>query len=342
MIITLLIHTLKINTPFVLDFLFSGLLYGLFLMEITLSIALRFVFKYKKRSVIVYLQLLVVLIFLLLDILGHLQHSTLLIKELLDRYLLFSFVLLVLLQSSIYANFSLKRELVQHKHVLLKATTGIAILLYLLNPYPLKPVIPIFLTIIALGFIQLLIFKQKLHNKTPFNLILITILTTLYSLCTLSDSSSLDLNYFNIISLKILYTILMLLSLLLSFQFLKQLEKQRLKDKIKQIQLALITKSYHKLFLEQKQLYLQDQTNKQQECRQEQLTFVCETLKTKYDITDRELEIIQLIWTGKTNKEIADSLFISLSTIKYHINSIFVKLNIRSRSQIFVLKDSMN
>lgn len=134
----------------------------------------------------------------------------------------------------------------------------------------------------------------------------------------------------------------MLLSLLLSFQFLKQPEKQRLKDKIKQIQLALITKSYHKLFLEQKQLYLQDQTNKQQECRQEQLTIVCETLKTKYDITDRELEIIQLIWTGKTNKEIADSLFISLSTIKYHINSIFVKLNIRSRSQIFVLKDSMN
>lgn len=54
-------------------------------------------------------------------------------------------------------------------------------------------------------------------------------------------------------------------------------------------------------------------------------------------ITNREKEIIQLVMTGCTNKQIGDKLFISLSTVKTHIYSIFRKMNVRSRVQLTLL-----
>jgi DNA-binding CsgD family transcriptional regulator len=48
-------------------------------------------------------------------------------------------------------------------------------------------------------------------------------------------------------------------------------------------------------------------------------------------VSARESEIIGLILEGRTNREIAESLFISESTVKKHVNHIFKKLRIRSR-----------
>jgi len=54
-----------------------------------------------------------------------------------------------------------------------------------------------------------------------------------------------------------------------------------------------------------------------------------------YDkITNKELEIMRLITFGKADKEIAQDLNISLSTVRKYIGNIFDKLNIESRSQI--------
>jgi LuxR family maltose regulon positive regulatory protein len=49
--------------------------------------------------------------------------------------------------------------------------------------------------------------------------------------------------------------------------------------------------------------------------------------------SERELEVLALVAAGKSNLEIASSLFVSLSTVKTHINNLYRKLGARSRTQ---------
>jgi LuxR family maltose regulon positive regulatory protein len=50
-------------------------------------------------------------------------------------------------------------------------------------------------------------------------------------------------------------------------------------------------------------------------------------------LSERELDILQLIATGRTNQEIADILIIALSTVKSHINNLYGKLGTQRRTQ---------
>jgi len=59
-----------------------------------------------------------------------------------------------------------------------------------------------------------------------------------------------------------------------------------------------------------------------------------EDLERKYQITKREMEVIDLICLGKTNKEIADQLFISVDTVKDHNYKIFQKTSVKNRTQL--------
>ena len=52
------------------------------------------------------------------------------------------------------------------------------------------------------------------------------------------------------------------------------------------------------------------------------------------ELTLRELDVAELVAEGQTNQEIADRLFISVSTVKVHIRHIFKKLNARTRAEI--------
>lgn len=59
-----------------------------------------------------------------------------------------------------------------------------------------------------------------------------------------------------------------------------------------------------------------------------------------YDLTKREKELIPLILAGFTNQEIADKLYISLSTVKTHIENIYSKLHVTNRTTLCAkLKD---
>ncbi|MBL7774231.1 MAG: response regulator transcription factor [Chitinophagaceae bacterium] len=49
-------------------------------------------------------------------------------------------------------------------------------------------------------------------------------------------------------------------------------------------------------------------------------------------VSEREFDLLLLIYDGKTNKDICDSLFISMNTVKKHINHIYLKLDTNSRS----------
>jgi DNA-binding CsgD family transcriptional regulator len=51
------------------------------------------------------------------------------------------------------------------------------------------------------------------------------------------------------------------------------------------------------------------------------------------ELSDRELEILKLVATGLSNKEIAQQLFISLNTVKVHVRNIFAKIGVASRTE---------
>ena len=55
--------------------------------------------------------------------------------------------------------------------------------------------------------------------------------------------------------------------------------------------------------------------------------------KNKYGLTDKEVEVLGLIVEGKTNSQIADKLFITVSTAKSHVHSILQKLYVENRTQ---------
>ncbi|MES2655892.1 MAG: LuxR C-terminal-related transcriptional regulator [Bacteroidota bacterium] len=50
-------------------------------------------------------------------------------------------------------------------------------------------------------------------------------------------------------------------------------------------------------------------------------------------ISKRELDVLQLMATGLSNEEIAAQLFISLNTVKTHSSNIFLKLDVKRRTQ---------
>jgi two-component system, NarL family, response regulator LiaR len=63
-------------------------------------------------------------------------------------------------------------------------------------------------------------------------------------------------------------------------------------------------------------------------------TFVLNEAKVAdLGITPRELEILQLISSGLSNREIADKLFVSENTVKTHSSRVFDKLNAKRRTQ---------
>ncbi|MEJ7739273.1 MAG: response regulator transcription factor [Chitinophagaceae bacterium] len=49
-------------------------------------------------------------------------------------------------------------------------------------------------------------------------------------------------------------------------------------------------------------------------------------------LSEREFEVLQLIYEGKTNQQIAENIFISINTIKKHINSAYLKLDVPTRT----------
>jgi len=54
-------------------------------------------------------------------------------------------------------------------------------------------------------------------------------------------------------------------------------------------------------------------------------------------LTKREVEVLALVADGLSNGEIASALFVSVATVKTHINAIFAKLAVRDRAQAIAI-----
>lgn len=58
--------------------------------------------------------------------------------------------------------------------------------------------------------------------------------------------------------------------------------------------------------------------------------------KLDIDLTERELAITKLVGEGRTNKEIADELYLSIGTVKNHLTLILQKSGLRDRTQLAI------
>jgi DNA-binding NarL/FixJ family response regulator len=74
--------------------------------------------------------------------------------------------------------------------------------------------------------------------------------------------------------------------------------------------------------------------NKKKRVKQKSITSEIDLKKVKQlEITSREYEVLKEIAAGLSNKEIAEKLFVSESTIKTHVSGLLLKLNAKRRTQ---------
>jgi DNA-binding CsgD family transcriptional regulator len=56
----------------------------------------------------------------------------------------------------------------------------------------------------------------------------------------------------------------------------------------------------------------------------------------KKGLSNREVEVAELVSKGLANKEVAEKLFVTEKTVKFHLTNIYKKMSIRSRAQLIV------
>jgi DNA-binding NarL/FixJ family response regulator len=51
-------------------------------------------------------------------------------------------------------------------------------------------------------------------------------------------------------------------------------------------------------------------------------------------LTEREREVVRLIAEGLTNREIGEAIFVSESTVKFHVRNVMRKLDVHHRAEV--------
>jgi DNA-binding NarL/FixJ family response regulator len=57
----------------------------------------------------------------------------------------------------------------------------------------------------------------------------------------------------------------------------------------------------------------------------------------KYSLSPRQIEITEALFLGMSNREIADSLAIEVNTVQVHLQKLYRKTDVRSRSALMAL-----
>lgn len=59
-------------------------------------------------------------------------------------------------------------------------------------------------------------------------------------------------------------------------------------------------------------------------------------------LSDRELEVLQEAASGKSNQQIAESLFLSIHTVKTHLSKVYEKLEVNRRTEAIMKAKELN
>ena len=54
----------------------------------------------------------------------------------------------------------------------------------------------------------------------------------------------------------------------------------------------------------------------------------------RWRLTPQEVSVARLVATGRTNRQVADELVVSIKTVEYHLANVYGKLRIRSRQEL--------
>lgn len=93
-----------------------------------------------------------------------------------------------------------------------------------------------------------------------------------------------------------------------------------------------MTYVYRELFV--KVFLSRDDDQCEEVALKEKLEDRIESVCSQYGLTAREKDLVELIYSGRTNKEIAEQLFLSESTVKTHIYNIFRKMEVKNRVEV--------
>ncbi len=67
-------------------------------------------------------------------------------------------------------------------------------------------------------------------------------------------------------------------------------------------------------------------------CEEKQIQAIENSFKNQ--LSDREKQVLDLISSGRKNREIAELLFVDISTVKTHVNNIYKKTGLKNRNEL--------
>lgn len=318
----------------------SGGFYGVFLLGLALTILIQRIFHYKKYLLLTYLQALLIGTLISCELANCSYTDGSLLLNFAQTIVIMDGLLLLVLLASIFFPFSYKRKFLKLESKIYTAISFMALLYFIQNQRVFTKDYFFQNTIVFLFFAITLYVIYRLNSRNRF--IIYPVLLLFTTLCFMPYDAFPRFTSSTYILLKAIGFAICLLNLILYYTFLKNIENQNQRNRSSIFQYTMLVKNYHKLLINEKQIN-QVQAEKQiEETHQQRNTKLCTDLKKIYKLTEREVEVINLIWDGKTNKEISDILNITLSTTKFHIGNIYIKLNVNSRTQVFMLRDPGN
>ncbi|GGI29324.1 response regulator transcription factor [Pedobacter mendelii] len=93
-----------------------------------------------------------------------------------------------------------------------------------------------------------------------------------------------------------------------------------------------LTKPKVKILIVEKEIYLEKSTD-----------FILNQKELhKLNLSKREIEVLELMASGLSNKEIALQLFVSLNTVKTHTSKLFEKMEVKRRTQAVEMAKRLN
>ncbi|MFD0701192.1 LuxR C-terminal-related transcriptional regulator [Myroides pelagicus] len=337
------------NKDISMNFFVSGLFYGFIVIAITSTVVIYKIYGIKKWAAIYSVLLFMFGTQVYSDLLVHLTFQITLIERFVLKATVISLVFLTGLTISIHLPFRYKKLIHKNEFTAYKAATVLALVAYIANIYITSCHSYYFDFLVLSSFVVAQYLLNKVSIKCVYNqyIMLLLSLIVLFSASLTNTDITLDLSeYFDqVTELKFFSLFIILLGIFNNYILIKKYHNRQKKTEIFSSQYMLLVKNYHNLLVQSKDANAQDNDlvlNNSSDTAHSTITLTGEEssqdLKQLYKLTEREAEVLELIWEGMTNKEIAAALSISLSTTKYHISNIFIKLNVNSRTQLFSLK----